>query len=161
LHFSPRLMQALSAAGIAEKRVRLNVGAGTFRPLTDDQIAARKLHEEWREISPDVARALNDAKTESRRIIPVGTTALRTLESAADLHGRLHAVSGPTDIFLQPGDRLRITDALITNFHLPGSSLFRLVCALMGTDVMRAAYAHAIANAYRFYSYGDACLLLP
>ncbi len=161
LHFTPRLISALEAAGIDSQRVRLTVGAGTFRPLTEDQIAQRRLHEEWRVVSPQTADALNTARTAQRRIIPVGTTALRTLESATDLHGHVHAVEGPTDIFLQPGDRFRITGGLITNFHLPASSLFRLVCALMGTDIMQAAYAHAIRQAYRFYSYGDACLLLP
>ncbi|MEO1553790.1 MAG: tRNA preQ1(34) S-adenosylmethionine ribosyltransferase-isomerase QueA [Pseudomonadota bacterium] len=162
LHFTPRLLSDLDAAGIARAFVRLHVGLGTFAPLKDAQIESGTLHKEWRHISPDVAARLNEVRDTGHRCIAVGTTALRTLESCAEEDtGRLQAATGPTDIFIQPGYRFRATDALVTNFHLPRSSLFMLVCALMGTDVMQNAYAHAITRAYRFYSYGDACLLLP
>jgi S-adenosylmethionine:tRNA ribosyltransferase-isomerase len=157
LHFTPRVLEALDAAGFARETVRLQIGMGTFKPLEDHHFQTNRLHTEWRSLSAETANRLNAA----RRVVPVGTTALRTLESAADLHGRLHAVEGGTDIFLKPGDTFRATGALVTNFHLPESSLFMLVCALMGTDVMQAAYVYAIAHEYRFYSYGDACLLLP
>jgi len=161
LHFTPRLLAELDAAGLRREQVRLHVGLGTFAPLKDEQIEAGKLHEEWRQVSPQVAATLNQARASGHRCVAVGTTALRTLESAATPARRVAAVTGPTDIFIQPGYGFRATDALVTNFHLPRSSLFMLVCALMGTEVMQAAYAHAIAARYRFYSYGDACLLLP
>jgi S-adenosylmethionine:tRNA ribosyltransferase-isomerase len=161
LHFTPRLLEEIEIAGIAREHVRLHVGLGTFKPLEERHLLENRLHEEWRRLTPDVAVRLNAARATGGRIVPVGTTAMRTLESCADEEGRLHAATGPTDIFLKPGDRIRATDALVTNFHLPESSLFMLVCALMGTDVMQAAYAHAIGSGYRFYSYGDACLLLP
>lgn len=161
LHFTERLLNEIDAAGIKRAQVRLHVGLGTFAPLKDEQIEAGKLHEEWRQIRPGVAAALNQSRAEGRRCVAVGTTSLRTLESAADPDGTIQAVTGPTDIFLKPGYAFRATDALVTNFHLPESSLFMLVCALMGTDIMQAAYGHAIAQDYRFYSYGDACLLLP
>lgn len=161
LHFTPRLRAELDAAGIASETVRLHVGLGTFAPLKESQLDAGRLHEEWRRISPETAARLNGVRAGGKRLVPVGTTALRTLESSVGPDGKLIAATGPTDIFLKPGDRLQATDALVTNFHLPESSLFMLVCALMGTDVMQAAYAHAIAGKYRFYSYGDACLLLP
>lgn len=160
LHFTPRLREELAAAGISNETVRLHVGLGTFSPLKESQLESGKLHEEWRRVSPEVAERLNAVREAGKRIVPVGTTALRTLESSVE-GGRIVPTVGPTDIFLKPGDRLRATDALVTNFHLPESSLFMLVCALMGTDVMQAAYAHAIKQEYRFYSYGDACLLLP
>ena len=161
LHFTPRLLDEIDAAGIARETVRLHVGLGTFKPLEAAQLEANRLHEEWRRLTPEVAARLNAARSGGRRVVPVGTTAMRTLESCVDTDGVLHAATGPTDIFLKPGDAVRATDALVTNFHLPGSSLFMLVCALMGTGVMQAAYAHAIETEYRFYSYGDACLLLP
>jgi len=161
LHFTPRLLDEIDAAGIARETVRLHVGLGTFKPLEAAQLEANRLHEEWRRLTPEVAARLNEARFGGRRVVPVGTTAMRTLESCVDTDGVLHAATGPTDIFLKPGDAVRATDALVTNFHLPGSSLFMLVCALMGTDVMQAAYAHAIETEYRFYSYGDACVLLP
>ncbi len=161
LHFTPRLLADIDAAQIARETVRLHVGLGTFKPLEEKHFSQNRLHEEWRRLTPEVAATLNAARAAGNRIVPVGTTAMRTLESCADEHGVLHAATGPTDIFLKPGDAVRATDALMTNFHLPGSSLFMLVCALMGTDVMQAAYAHAIHEGYRFYSYGDACLLLP
>ena len=117
------------------------------------------MHAEWYEISGEAAAAINAARAERRRIIPVGTTALRTLESAADNEGRVRAGSAETAIFITPGYRFRVTDALLTNFHLPKSTLFMLVSALAGLDVMQGAYAHAIALGYRFFSYGDACLI--
>lgn len=161
LHFTPRLLAELDAAGIQRETVRLHVGLGTFKPLEDRHLAENRLHQEWRRVTPEAAERLNAARTAGARIVPVGTTAMRTLESCAGEDGLIQAATGPTDIFLKPGDIIRATDALVTNFHLPGSSLFMLVCALMGTDIMKAAYTHAIAEKYRFYSYGDACLLLP
>lgn len=161
LHFTPRLLDEIDAAGLKRETVRLHVGLGTFKPLEDKHLAENRLHEEWRRITPEVADRLNAARASGGRIVPVGTTAMRTLESCAGAQGEILPATGPTDIFLKPGDPIRATDALMTNFHLPGSSLFMLVCALMGTDIMQAAYAHAIAEEYRFYSYGDACLLLP
>jgi S-adenosylmethionine:tRNA ribosyltransferase-isomerase len=161
LHFTPRLLEEIDAARIARETVRLHVGLGTFKPLEEKQLLENKLHEEWRRLTPEVAARLNKARAAGNRIVPVGTTAMRTLESCAEYDGTLNAATGPTDIFLKPGDRIRATDALVTNFHLPESSLFMLVCTLMGTDVMQAAYGHAIREGYRFYSYGDACLLLP
>ncbi|MFN7164803.1 MAG: tRNA preQ1(34) S-adenosylmethionine ribosyltransferase-isomerase QueA [Hyphomonas sp.] len=161
LHFTPRLLDEIDAARIAREHVRLHVGLGTFKPLEDRHLEENRLHEEWRRLTPEVAARLNAARAAGNRIVPVGTTAMRTLESCAEDDGTLNAATGPTDIFLKPGDRIRATDALVTNFHLPESSLFMLVCTLMGTEVMQAAYAHAIREGYRFYSYGDACLLLP
>lgn len=161
LHFTPRLRAELEAAGLKSEHVCLHVGLGTFAPLKDEQIAEGKLHEEWRQISSDVAARLNEVRRVGHRCVAVGTTALRTLESSATTSGVIEAATGPTDIFIQPGYTFRATDALITNFHLPRSSLFMLVCALMGTEIMQEAYAHAVRSNYRFYSYGDACLLLP
>lgn len=161
LHFTPRLIDEIAQAGVLCEHVRLHVGLGTFKPLEEKHLAENRLHEEWRRVTPETAEKLNAVRARGRRIVPVGTTAMRTLESCADEAGRILPATGPTDIFLKPGDRIRATDALMTNFHLPESSLFMLVCALMGTDVMQAAYAYAIRNKYRFYSYGDACLLLP
>lgn len=161
LHFTRRLLDEVDAAGITREQVRLHVGLGTFAPLKDEQIQAGKLHEEWRQVTPDVADRLNGLRKEGQRCIAVGTTSLRTLESAASEDKIIHPVTGPTDIFLKPGYKFRAIDGLVTNFHLPESSLFMLVCAVMSTDIMQAAYAYAIAHDYRFYSYGDACLLLP
>lgn len=161
LHFTPRLLGEIDAAGIARTEVRLHVGLGTFAPLKPEQIERGKLHEEWRQVTPQVAAALNKARADGHKCVAVGTTALRTLESCATPDRVIEAATGPTDIFLKPGYAFLATDALVTNFHLPRSSLFMLVCALIGTDTMQAAYAHAIAANYRFYSYGDACLLLP
>lgn len=161
LHFTPRLLDEIDRAGILRAQVRLHVGLGTFAPLKDEQIEAGKLHEEWRQVTPNVAEQLNQLRAGGRRSIAVGTTSLRTLESAASEDQIIHPVTGPTDIFLKPGYKFRAIDGLVTNFHLPESSLFMLVCAVMGTEIMQAAYAHAIAEGYRFYSYGDACLLLP
>ncbi len=161
LHFTDRLLGRLDGAGLKRESVRLHVGLGTFQPLEARHIADNRLHAEWRRLTPEVASRLNGARAAGHRIVPVGTTALRTLESCVGADGRLHPQTGPTDIFLKPGDTLHATDALVTNFHLPRSSLFMLVCAVMGTELMQAAYSHAIAGDYRFYSYGDACLLIP
>ncbi len=161
LHFSELLLSALTAKGIGQDYVRLDVGQGTFAPLTTKDWQSHRLHAEWRIIEAETANRLNKHRAKGARIIPVGTTAMRTLESAVGDTGHLMPVSGPTDIFIRPGDPVQITQGLVTNFHLPKSSLFMLVSALMGTGLMQAAYAHAIAHKYRFYSYGDACLLLP
>lgn len=161
LHFTERLLSEIDTAGIIREQVRLHVGLGTFAPLKDEHLKSGKLHEEWRRVSPETASRLNSVRSSGAKCVAVGTTALRTLESAATPDRSIEAVTGPTDIFLRPGYDFRATDALVTNFHLPKSSLFMLVCALMGTDIMQAAYAHAIKQKYRFYSYGDACLLLP
>lgn len=161
LHFSERLLAEIDEAGLRRETVRLHVGLGTFAPLDDKALQDNRLHEEWRRLTPDVSTRLNQARASGCRCVAIGTTAMRTLESCAAPDGTLHPATGPTDIFIKPGDPIRATDAMVTNFHLPRSSLFMLVCALMGTDIMQAAYAHAIASDYRFYSYGDACLLLP
>jgi S-adenosylmethionine:tRNA ribosyltransferase-isomerase len=137
------------------------VGAGTFLPVKADDTAEHVMHAEWGEISAETAAALNAARAAGGRIIAAGTTALRLLESAADEEGVIHPFEGDTAIFITPGYRFRAVDGLMTNFHLPKSTLFMLVSALMGRDRMQAAYAHAIAQGYRFYSYGDSSLLLP
>lgn len=159
LHFTDELLAQLDAAGVERVRVTLHVGAGTFLPVKADDTAAHVMHSEWREISPAAADTINRAKTEGRRVIAIGTTALRTLESSAGEDGRVRAESGDTDIFITPGYRFRVIDGLWTNFHLPKSTLFILVSAFAGLERMKAAYAHAIAHRYRFYSYGDASLL--
>ncbi len=161
LHFTPRLLAEIDAAGLVRETVRLHIGLGTFKPLERRHLDENRLHAEWRRLTPATATRLNALREAGARIIAVGTTALRTLESCCDAFGRLYPETGPTDIFIKPGDKIRATDGLITNFHLPASSLFMLVCAMMGTGTMQAAYAHAIRARYRFYSYGDACLLLP
>jgi S-adenosylmethionine:tRNA ribosyltransferase-isomerase len=159
LHFTPALLQALNAAGIESARLTLHVGAGTFLPVKVEDVAAHKMHAEWREIPKASAAAINRAKAEGRRVIAVGTTALRSLESALDADGRVCAKAGDTDIFISPGYGFRVVDGLWTNFHLPRSTLFMLVAAFSGLERMQGAYAHAIAAGYRFYSYGDASLL--
>ncbi|QKC83772.1 tRNA preQ1(34) S-adenosylmethionine ribosyltransferase-isomerase QueA [Mesorhizobium sp. NZP2077] len=159
LHFTPELFAALDARGVERHFVTLHVGAGTFLPVKADDTADHKMHAEIGSISEATANALNVAKARGGRIIAVGTTSLRLLESAAREDGTVPAWSGPTDIFITPGYRFRTADMLMTNFHLPRSTLFMLVSAFSGLDTMRAAYAHAIDNRYRFYSYGDASLL--
>jgi S-adenosylmethionine:tRNA ribosyltransferase-isomerase len=159
LHFTPALAQACVDAGASLHRVTLNVGAGTFLPVKADDTADHKMHSEWGRVSPETADALNAARAAGGRIVAVGTTALRILESATGEDGRLRAFAGDTSIFLTPGAPIRSVDALMTNFHLPRSTLFMLVSAFSGLETMRAAYAHAIAENYRFYSYGDACFL--
>lgn len=158
LHFTERLMAELSARGVETTRVTLHVGAGTFLPVKTENVLEHQMHSEWCEISGSAAAAINLAKAEGRRVIPVGTTALRTLESMAQGEG-VRTGTMDTDIFITPGYEFRVTDALMTNFHLPKSTLFMLVSALAGLDRMQAAYAHAIARNYRFFSYGDACLI--
>ena len=161
LHFTPELLEALDARGIGREVLTLHVGAGTFLPVKSERIAEHKMHAEWGRIDAPTAARLNAARAEGRRLISVGTTSLRLLESAADESGTIHAFEGDTAIFITPGYRFRAIDGLITNFHLPKSTLFMLVSALMGLEVMKAAYAHAVGENYRFYSYGDASLLLP
>jgi S-adenosylmethionine:tRNA ribosyltransferase-isomerase len=159
LHFTPALLDALAKRGVEQARVTLHVGAGTFLPVKVDDIASHRMHSEWGEVSATAAQAFNRARAEGRRIIAVGTTSLRLLESALDADGKMQPFSRETDIFIYPGKTVRSADLLLTNFHLPKSTLFMLVCAFAGTEKMRAAYRHAIADGYRFFSYGDACLL--
>ncbi len=161
LHFTPDLWDRLAAAGIRRQVVTLHVGAGTFLPVKVDDTDDHRMHAEWGSIDVATATALNAARAAGGRVIAVGTTSLRLLESAVDAAGNIQAFTGDTAIFITPGYRFRAVDGLVTNFHLPKSTLFMLVSALMGIDVMQAAYAHAIASRYRFYSYGDGSLLLP
>jgi S-adenosylmethionine:tRNA ribosyltransferase-isomerase len=156
LHFTPTLLAALARRGVARTTVTLHVGAGTFLPLRGEAIATHRLHPERGEITADAAAAINAARG---RIVAVGTTSLRLLETATDRAGAVHPFAGETDLFIKPGHAFRSATRLLTNFHLPRSTLFMLVSAFAGVDRMRAAYAHAIASGYRFYSYGDACLL--
>ena len=159
LHFTPALEAALRECGIGIHRITLHVGAGTFLPVKAEDTAAHKMHAEWGTISRETADALNSARAKGGRIVAVGTTSLRLLESAAAEDGAIRPFAGDTAIFITPGYRFRAVDILMTNFHLPRSTLFMLVSAFSGIDIMKAAYAHAIASGYRFYSYGDACLL--
>jgi S-adenosylmethionine:tRNA ribosyltransferase-isomerase len=161
LHVTGRLLERLEACGISRQFLTLHVGAGTFLPVKAADTADHTLHAEWGEITPETAAALNAARARGGRIVAVGTTTLRLLESAAAPDGEIHPFSGETRIFITPGYRFRAVDRLLTNFHLPRSTLFMLVAAFSGLEVMRRAYAHAIAAGYRFYSYGDACLLSP
>ncbi|MBD8546352.1 tRNA preQ1(34) S-adenosylmethionine ribosyltransferase-isomerase QueA [Sphingomonas sp. CFBP 8760] len=161
LHFTPALMAALAAHGIAHETLTLHVGAGTFLPVKADDTVDHRMHAEWGRIDGAVADRLNAVRAAGGRVIAVGTTSLRLLESATGEDGVIAPFEGDTAIFITPGYRFRAIDGLMTNFHLPRSTLFMLVSALMGTDRMQAAYAHAIAAGYRFYSYGDASLLLP
>ncbi len=161
LHFTPELMAALAAAGIGHETLTLHVGAGTFLPVKVDDTADHRMHAEWGTIAPETAARLNAVRASGGRIIAVGTTSLRLLESAAAQDGTIQAFSGDTAIFITPGYRFKGIDGLMTNFHLPKSTLFMLVSALMGLETMQAAYAHAIKEGYRFYSYGDSSLLLP
>lgn len=159
LHFTPELMEALQARGVGTTRLTLHVGAGTFLPVTVDETEDHKMHAEWGEVSPQEAATINEARARGGRIIAVGTTSARLLESATDEAGVVRAFSDETRIFITPGYRFRAVDILMTNFHLPRSTLFMLVSALRSTSEMKCAYAHAIAEHYRFYSYGDACLI--
>ncbi|HYN47033.1 MAG TPA: tRNA preQ1(34) S-adenosylmethionine ribosyltransferase-isomerase QueA, partial [Allosphingosinicella sp.] len=161
LHFTPGLMDALAQAGIGHEMLTLHVGAGTFLPVKVADTADHVMHAEWGRIAPGTAARLNRARDAGGRIVAVGTTSLRLLESAADEAGRIGPFEGDTAIFITPGYAFRAIDGLVTNFHLPRSTLFMLVAALMGVGTMQAAYAHAISAGYRFYSYGDASLLLP
>lgn len=159
LHFTEELLRAIAERGVARATVTLHVGAGTFLPMRSDDPRAHRLHAEWGEVSPEAAATINAARRAGGRVVAIGTTALRLLESTVDEDGRIHPFLGLTDIFLLPGHRFRSADLLMTNFHLPKSTLFMLVCAFAGTERMKAAYAHAVAQGYRFYSYGDASLL--
>ena len=161
LHFTPRLLDALDERGIGRETLTLHVGAGTFLPVKSERIEEHRMHAEWGRIDAATADRLNAVRRSGGRLISVGTTSLRLLESAADEDGTIRPFEGDTAIFITPGYRFKAIDGLITNFHLPRSTLFMLVSALMGLDVMKAAYAHAITAGYRFYSYGDASLLLP
>ena len=161
LHFDEGLLRALAARGVAFTEVTLHVGAGTFLPVKVDDVTTHKMHAEWGRVTAAAADEINATKRAGGRIIPVGTTALRLIESAADKAGILHPWEGKTDIFIYPGYRFLVTDALMTNFHLPKSTLMMLVSALMGKTRTRAIYDHAIAQGYRFFSYGDSSLLIP
>jgi S-adenosylmethionine:tRNA ribosyltransferase-isomerase len=161
LHFDAALLDRLEAAGIRSTRLTLHVGAGTFLPVKVENIEAHRMHAEWGEIGPEAVDAIRATIAAGGRVIPVGTTALRLLETAATGPGALAPWTGETDIFIRPGHRFRIADGLMTNFHLPKSTLMMLVSALMGTERVREIYAHAISRRYRFFSYGDSSLLLP
>ena len=161
LHFTDRLLAEIQAAGITRQELTLHVGAGTFLPVKADDIDGHVMHAEWGEITPEVAAALNQARAAGGRIIAVGTTVVRLLETAADASGQVRPFSGETDIFIAPGHAFRAVDAIMTNFHLPRSTLIMLVAAFAGLDRIQQAYAHAVAAGYRFYSYGDASLLWP
>jgi S-adenosylmethionine:tRNA ribosyltransferase-isomerase len=161
LHFTPRLMDKLAVTGIAHETLTLHVGAGTFLPVKAEDTDDHRMHAEWGRIDAVTADRLNRVKARGGRLIAAGTTSLRLLESAARDDGTIAPFEGDTAIFITPGYRFRAVDGLVTNFHLPKSTLFMLVSALMGLETMRSAYAHAIAEGYRFYSYGDGSLLLP
>ncbi|HSR55310.1 MAG TPA: tRNA preQ1(34) S-adenosylmethionine ribosyltransferase-isomerase QueA [Alphaproteobacteria bacterium] len=160
-HFTDGLLHGLAARGIARATLTLHVGAGTFLPLKVENVADHRMHAEWGRIDDATAAFINEARAEGGRVVAVGTTAARLLEAAADDNGRIQPFEGDTDIFIAPGYTFRAIDLLLTNFHLPRSTLFMLVSAFAGLDRMKAAYAHAIAERYRFYSYGDACLVHP
>lgn len=161
LHFTPELMAALDAAGIGHTTLTLHVGAGTFLPVKAEDTDDHKMHAEWGRIDAATANRLNETRAKGGRVIAVGTTSLRLIESASGEDNVVQPFEGDTAIFITPGYRFRGVDGLVTNFHLPRSTLFMLVSALMGVDTMRSVYARAIAGGYRFYSYGDASLLLP
>ena len=161
LHFTDDLLRALDERGVVRETLTLHVGAGTFLPVKADDTDDHAMHAEWGRIDADTAARLNAARAAGNRVIAVGTTSLRLLESAADEHDIIQPFAGDTSIFITPGYRFKAIDGLMTNFHLPKSTLFMLVSALMGRDRMQAVYAHAIENNYRFYSYGDSSLLLP
>ena len=161
LHFTPRLIDALEAHGVRRETLTLHVGAGTFLPVKAEDTSEHRMHAEWGQIDAETAERLNSVKASGGRLIAVGTTSLRLLESAADANGTIHPFEGDTAIFITPGYRFKAVDGLVTNFHLPKSTLFMLVSAMMGLEVMKRAYAHAIEQKYRFYSYGDASLLIP
>lgn len=161
LHFTPALMAGLTEAGVAHVTLTLHVGAGTFLPMKADDSDDHVMHAEWGRMDAETADRVNAARAAGGRVVAVGTTSLRLLESAADEAGQVRPFEGDTSIFITPGYAFRAVDGLVTNFHLPRSTLFMLVSALMGRETMLEAYAHAIASGYRFYSYGDANLLLP
>ena len=159
LHFTDRLLQQIDALGVKRVFLTLHVGAGTFLPVKTDDTENHRMHAEYGVISPETCAIINAAKREGRRIIAVGTTSVRLLESAADENGILQPFCGETDIFITPGYKFKILDMIITNFHLPKSTLFMLICAIGGTERMKKAYQHAINEKYRFYSYGDSCII--
>ncbi len=161
LHFTPELLDRLAARGIGRAMVTLHVGLGTFQPIRVEDTRDHAMHAEWGRVSPETAEAVNAARQAGGRIVAVGTTSVRLLESAATPDGRLMPFEGETAIFITPGYRFRIVDRMVTNFHLPKSTLFMLVSAFAGTATMQQAYAAAVTGGYRFYSYGDACLLSP
>jgi S-adenosylmethionine:tRNA ribosyltransferase-isomerase len=161
LHFTQGLLGALDAAGIERLTLTLHVGAGTFLPVKVEDTRDHVMHSETGFLEAEAARRLNAARARGGRIVAAGTTSLRLLESAADEEGRIHPFAGETRLFITPGYRFRAVDVLFTNFHLPRSTLFMLVAAFAGLERMKAAYAHAVAAGYRFFSYGDACLLFP
>jgi S-adenosylmethionine:tRNA ribosyltransferase-isomerase len=161
LHFTPRLLEALDEREIGRETLTLHVGAGTFLPVKSEDTSGHRMHSEWGRIDATTAGRLNSVRSSGGRLIAVGTTSLRLLESAAGEDGLISPFDGDTAIFITPGYRFKAIDGLITNFHLPRSTLFMLVSALMGLELMKKAYAHAVENEYRFYSYGDASLLIP
>jgi S-adenosylmethionine:tRNA ribosyltransferase-isomerase len=161
LHFTEKLLARLKERGVALHKVTLHVGAGTFLPVKADDTDGHKMHAEFGSVSRETADALNTARAKGGRIVAVGSTALRLLETAAGEDGQLRAFAGETAIFITPGYKFRAADLMLSNFHLPRSTLFMLVAAFSGLDAMQRAYRHAIATGYRFYSYGDACLLYP
>ena len=160
LHFDADLLAALASRAVMFSEVTLHVGAGTFLPVKVEDVTTHRMHAEWGEVTPQAAAEINATRAAGGRIIPVGTTALRLIETAA-ASGRVEPWQGPTDIFIYPGYQFRVTDALMTNFHLPKSTLLMLVSALMGVERVRAIYVHAVRSEYRFFSYGDASLLVP
>lgn len=159
LHFTDRLLKEIDDMGVKRVFLTLHVGAGTFLPVKTEDTENHKMHAEFGVITPEACQIINEAKKQGRRIIAVGTTSVRLLESAADNSGILHPFCGETSIFITPGYKFKIIDMIITNFHLPKSTLFMLICAIAGTERMKAAYAHAISERYRFYSYGDSSIL--
>ena len=161
LHFTPELLARLNERGVAVHKVTLHVGAGTFLPVKTDDTSDHQMHAEFGVVSAETAQALNAARAKGGRIVAVGSTALRTLETATGEDGLIREFAGDTAIFITPGYRFKAVDLMLTNFHLPRSTLFMLVSAFSGLDVMQRAYKHAIDTGYRFYSYGDACLLYP
>jgi S-adenosylmethionine:tRNA ribosyltransferase-isomerase len=160
LHFTPQLLDTLAAKGVRRADVLLHVGAGTFKPVETEELSAHTMHEEWYRVSAEAAAAVNDVRASGAKVWAVGTTAVRTLESVVDSSGRVRAGEGDTRIFIHPPHAIRSVDHLLTNFHLPRSTLLMLVAAFAGLDLMREAYARAIEEKYRFYSYGDAMLIL-
>ena len=159
LHFTPELLARLVSAGIGRAEVTLHVGLGTFLPVNAEETSAHRMHSEWLRLGQKTAEKINAARAGGGRTVAVGTTSLRTLETAAGADGTVHAFEGETDLFITPGYKFKAVDVLLTNFHLPRSTLFMLVSAFAGIEKMKRAYAEAIATGYRFYSYGDACLL--
>jgi S-adenosylmethionine:tRNA ribosyltransferase-isomerase len=160
LHFTPELLAALDAAGIERVAITLHVGYGTFQPIRVERVEEHRMEPEHYEVPPETAAAITRARSEGRRVIAVGTTTTRTIEAVADAEGRVQAATGSTDLFIVPGHQFRVVSGLITNFHLPQSSLLLLVCAFAGREPTLAAYRHAVEHRYRFYSYGDATLIL-